>query len=165
MEISSSSASLQRLQPPDLAQMREKLFKKTDADGSGSITKEELSDAIASMPKPPGGGEGPDADKMFTRMDVDGNGEVTQEEHDSALEQMDAQRKPPPAGGLEGSAEALQNLLTALQDEDSGGTSTTSTELEELLQKLIERLNQDSSYAADGSKNRGGTNNLFETSA
>jgi Ca2+-binding EF-hand superfamily protein len=164
MEISSSSASLQRLQPPDLAQMREKLFKKTDADGSGSITKEELSDAIASMPKPPGGGEGPDADEMFTRMDADGNGEVTQEEHDTALEQMDAGRKPPPAGGLEGSAEALQNLLQALQG-DEAGDSTTTTDLEQLLQKLIERLNEDSPYAADGSKNRGGTNNLFETSA
>ncbi|MBE2215957.1 MAG: EF-hand domain-containing protein [Opitutaceae bacterium] len=171
MEISGLSLSSLSLQRPDPAQMRAQLFKKTDADSSGTITKQELTDAIANIPKPSGGtgDEAPEVEQMFSAMDTDANGEVTEAEHTSFLEQVDAQRggqRPPPppsggAGGFEGSTDMLSSLLSALQD--SANDEETSTDVSALIQKLVDSLKERaSSYNADGTSNAE-AKSLFET--
>ncbi|WP_185802885.1 EF-hand domain-containing protein [Pontivivens nitratireducens] len=56
-------------------QRAERMIERSDADGDGVLTQEEL------QPQPRGG-------DMFERMDTDGNGAISQEEIDAAREHM-----------------------------------------------------------------------------
>lgn len=71
---------------PDPEEMAQELFTSTDADGSGGITLEEMTEAIAA--KSDGSGNGPDAEELFNSMDTDGDGVVTEEEHEAGLASM-----------------------------------------------------------------------------
>ncbi len=160
MDISNISRS--SLQRPDPTQMRQQLFTKADTDSSGTITKQELTDAISSMPKPPGGNAS-EVDTMFSKMDTDGSGDVTEAEHDSFLDARAADRAgPPPAReGFEGSTDTLKSLLAALQKE-----SDETTSVDDLLARLVAFLKDETSgYSADGAAPSSETKSLFETDA
>ncbi len=106
--------------------MRERMFAKVDADGSGGLSVEEFTEMGKNRP---GGakaaGEGPDAAELFAEIDADGNGEVSQAE----LEEHAKSRRPsgpppgPPPGGLL-NAETSSSLATLLNEKvDDEGTT------------------------------------------
>ncbi|MGC4071804.1 MAG: EF-hand domain-containing protein [Nibricoccus sp.] len=170
MNISSSNGASR----PDPAEMRTQMFKNADADGSGSISKDELTQALANRPQggrgPQGAGEPPDADKLFEKLDADGDGEITESEHEEGLKAMDAERQAK-MGSLDfaGSSDKLRDLIDAVlkkDDKDSDSTdSTDATSKEDLIKELIARLTQESQkangYSSDGSEDTNGGTNLF----
>lgn len=86
---------------PDPTEMRAQMFKDTDADGSGTISKDELTQRIANAPKPPGASETeetPDVEEMFSQIDADGDGEISETENNAFLEAREAEgpKGPPP---------------------------------------------------------------------
>lgn len=129
-----------------MAEMRQKLFSTSDADGSGSLSKDELSTGMQAMRKqqpPPGGmGGGPGGpggpggakgakepksiDDIFTEMDTDGSGEVSEEEMSSFDEAREAQSASQRSSGFLNSTDFLQNLLTQLGGDDEESESSAS---------------------------------------
>lgn len=175
MNISSTGG-----QRPDFAQMREQLFKKTDADSSGSITQEEFTTALSSRPSRPGGSSEsePSAEEVFAAMDTDSSGEVTETEHTAYLESVEAARAesgeamggpggppPPPDGGgdFAGSTDSLKSLLESLSSDSEDGTITLSEDQQELVQSLLEKLQEKTGYTATGSTSTT-TSSLFSAS-
>ena len=106
--------------PPDPAE----LFAKTDADGDGKITKDELTEALSQMPQPPDGSI--DIDKMFAEMDSDGDGYVTEDEHNAFLEKLNEQMR----------ANKSETTLTLAPADDSGSTTDTSNKVAQYSQNL-----------------------------
>ncbi|MFM7343972.1 MAG: EF-hand domain-containing protein [Tagaea sp.] len=104
-----------------LAQIRERMFQKADANGDGSIDKTEF----AKGPQPPGmGGKGmPSSDEMFAKIDGDGNGALSKDEMKAFGEKMSTQMKSMLLGAQESAGDENENPLDALfkaldQDED-----------------------------------------------
>lgn len=67
-----------------MADMRQKLFERMDANGDGGIDLDEFK---AGAPRG-GQGEGPNPAEMFAKIDADGDGSISQDEHDSFLSGM-----------------------------------------------------------------------------
>lgn len=104
-----------------LAQIRERMFQKLDANSDGSIDKAEFGKA----PQPPGmGGAGmPSSDQMFAKIDGDGNGSLSKDEMKAFGDKMSSQMKSMLLGAQESSGADNDNPLDALfkaldQDED-----------------------------------------------
>lgn len=163
---------------PDFSEMHAKLFKKTDTDGSGTISKDEFTTAIANAPKAPGASEteAPDAEQMFSEIDTDGNGEISETEHEDFLTAKDAERSfgppPPPsteASSFEGSSDLIQSLKDALDESEDSGTELSDDvkeQLQTLLARWLEKTKENSGqYTANGSTQGNAALNMFETSA
>jgi hypothetical protein len=87
---------------PDFSQLRQALFQRADADGSGGVSLEEFeqlgkNDQAGRVARQ----NAPSAADMFAKLDGDGDGSVTQSEFDAAA--------PPPLQTLGG--ETLQGLI------------------------------------------------------
>lgn len=131
---------------PDPAQMAQELFTTTDADGSGSITQEELTAALAAKSS---GGSGPDATELFSTMDADGDGLVTEDEHESGLASMHkdlAQASMMTSVGMSmsESSSSLADQLFSATDADGDGVLTA-----EELADAIEAKNAESGGSVD----------------
>ncbi len=98
---------------PDTSQMAQELFSSTDADGSGAITQEELTAALAAKFSD---GQGPDATELFNTLDADGDGRVTEDEHESGLAAMHKDL-------------AQASMLTSVSMSMNQGTSSLSEQL------------------------------------
>ena len=118
--IGSSSYSLQ-----DMESVRQNRFKKTDADGDGKITKDELSAVV------PQNGKGPSVDDIFSKVDTDGDGSISDSEDKVAFEEMGKNR--PPGGGPPDASKMASDLFK-LVDTDTDGKITK----DELTQVLSE---------------------------
>ena len=113
----------------NLAAMRQERFKKTDQDGDGKITKDELGSAI------PKNGKGTGVDEVFAKVDTDQDGAISEEEDAAAFEQMRQSGSPkgrPP--GPPPSAADMASALFKSADADEDDALT----LEELTQALSE---------------------------
>jgi len=71
----------------DMAAMKKELFAKADADGSGGLSKTELSDFLSKGPN----GDSIDTDAAFTSFDSNGDGSVSADEMDTGMQSMRAQ--------------------------------------------------------------------------
>lgn len=129
-----------------MAEMRQKLFSSSDTDGSGSLSKDELSTGMQAMRKqqpPPGGmGGGPggpggaggakgtkeakSVDDIFTEMDTDGSGEVSEEEMTAFDEAREAEMSSARSSSFLNSTDFLQNLLTQLGGDDEESETSVS---------------------------------------
>ena len=113
MQINSygPAASLMQAYKPDLSQFRARMFKETDADGSGGISKAELGKMFEKNPKQ----NEMSLDDAFAKADSDGNGEISQDENDAAMQEVD--RRMEMRGGLSmGNPERPQGLRGADSD-------------------------------------------------
>lgn len=68
---------------PDPTKLAETLFKKADADSSGSITKDELTQALSSK-----NDKSSKIDDLFKAADTDGDGSISQSDLETALKKM-----------------------------------------------------------------------------
>jgi type VI protein secretion system component VasK len=161
----SSTSSLAVQQRPDAAA----LFKRTDANGDGKITKDELTTALENSPQKAKGGNGPSADDLFSKLDADGDGAITETEQAAGLAEMESKHGGPPSSGVAGSSsmvDTLKQLLEALQKknadsadqtsdtEDTASASTATsastnsdTDVETLIKQLVAELKKNSETA------------------
>lgn len=119
---------------PDPSQMAQELFSSTDADGSGAITQEELTAALAAKSSD---GAGPDATELFKTLDADGDGLVTESEHESGLASMhkdlaQASMMTSMSLSMSESMSSLSAQLFAETDADGDG-SITAEELTDAI--------------------------------
>jgi Ca2+-binding EF-hand superfamily protein len=96
----------------DLAALKERMFKKADANGDGAITLDEFT---ANAPKD---GKGPDAASLFAEIDSDGDGSVSRDESDAFIaKRFSSGMQSVFLGDQEGSsAGGLDELLSASDD-------------------------------------------------
>jgi len=123
--------------------MREAMFKRTDTDGSGGLSKTELTASLADRPQGgPGAPTEADLDKVFAQIDSDGNGEISTTEDEAALKSF-----APPVGG-EASAgqsdprnDALAELLKALEEaSDPTKAKSDKKSPQQAVQQLVEQF-------------------------
>jgi hypothetical protein len=129
-----------------LSQMREQMFQKLDADGSGTIDETEFAEG-------PDGSSGMDsgiASALFTSFDTNGDGGLTQDELETGFQKLSSSMRsiligtqeqggsggpggpggpppPPPAQGADGNDSgdnSLDTLLSLLQNTDSSSDSS-----------------------------------------
>lgn len=172
--MSITSLSLNSFQRPDPAEMRQKMFKEADTDGSGSISKDELKTMMANAPKPPDGVQKTEsADDLFAKIDTNGDGEISEAENDTFLTARDAERAAQMgAASFNGSTDLVKSLLDALKqsdDEESSSSSSTSVQSsdtqdakDKLIAALLDQLRQQNNqYTATGSTASSSSANLF----
>jgi Ca2+-binding EF-hand superfamily protein len=123
-----------------LAQMRERMFQKIDANSDGSIDKAEFGKG----PQPPGmGGAGmPSTDRMFAKIDGDGNGSLSKDEMKAFGDKMSAQMKSVLMGAQESAGgeqeeSSLDALFKALDSDEDG--SVSKNEFEEFGKRAREK--------------------------
>ncbi|MCC6157082.1 MAG: EF-hand domain-containing protein [Deltaproteobacteria bacterium] len=68
--------------PPDAAQ----LFSDADEDEDGTVTQDELANALAALGEKPEGA--PDAAELFERLDANGDGKIDRDEFESEMEKL-----------------------------------------------------------------------------
>jgi len=141
-----SSVSTAIPQRPDPAEF----FKKADTDGSGGISKSELTEMLKNAPKPPGGGDGqaPDVDEIFSQVDTDDDGEISEAENKAHMEEM-AKNGPGKPEGMTGSSQAFDQFVEALKTSD-----LSEDDLSTLLKDWVAQL-----------KEKGNSTTLFSTQA
>lgn len=142
------------------------LFKRTDANGDGKITKDELTTVLENHAEKSDGSQGgPSVDDLFSKLDADNDGAITEAEHEAGLAQMDGERgqPPPPPESTPGSGrvDTLKKLLEALEKKNASGTTATGEtsttadaasaatgatddDLSKLIEQLVAELKQNS---------------------
>lgn len=105
----------------DTEAIRQKMFSRFDADGSGGLSLDEFTEAHDNRPAKPGSVEGArSVDEIFSEIDTNGDGELTEEE-------LLAHRQNNPSRGAPGgmmSSEMFASLQQMLEgaDTDSDGS-------------------------------------------
>lgn len=127
-----------------MEELRQKRFQKTDTDGDGKITRDELKAAI------PDKGKGPGVDEIFTKVDTNQDGVIDQAEDTKAFQAM---RKGPPHGhgGPPPNATEFAEKLFETADGDQDGQITLedlnsmngSEDSKSLLQRLFKAVDTD----------------------
>ena len=134
--ISSSSS-----QASIIAQMSERMMKKSDTNQDGSISRSELATSLEDAPQAKDGSAAPDAEALFTKIDSDGDGSITQSELEADMESQGAQMSsgaapsgtPPAQGG--GGAPASSSSSTdsskvyEAADTDKDGTVSVQEQM------------------------------------
>ena len=146
-----------------MAEMRQRMFSKADADGSGGISLDEFKELGKAQKKggPEGAGKAggaPDPTEMFSKFDADGNGELTQAELDSGMQSMmEARTSKIKLGDDDGTSSLLEILA---KDQDEQATSGTDNDDEDDkkvdLNALAAALAQYASAASGGSSSSSG---------
>lgn len=139
--------------PPDPGRMRQRLFDKADADGSGGIDASELKGALAKLSEHTGQDAG-DADELLTKWDGNGDGGLDIDEMDAGMKSL----MPPPASTMEFAQRqgGMPPPPPPEEGECEGAVSSTAgTSAADQLARLVESLtkamdtNGDQSIGAD----------------
>lgn len=116
--------------------MKERMFAKTDASGSGGVDKAELQTLFDKIAKKTGT-TAADAQTQLSKMDSDGNGSLSKDELDTGLKSL----MPPPKSTVDFAQQhsadkdaAVSELFSKLDADGSGGLD--ATELKSLTDKL-----------------------------
>lgn len=148
ISAASTTAIPQRLTPTEF-------FSKADSDGSGGISKSELSTMMKNSPPPPpppggvsGSSEAPSIDEVFSMADTDGDGEISEAENTAQMEKM-AKNGPQQPGSMSGSSDAFNEFTSALQS-----STLSSEDLDTMLKQWVEQL-----------KEKGSSTTLFSAQA
>lgn len=139
----------------DPAAMRARLFERADTDGSGGLSKDELTTAMKHRPAPPQGpppGEAVlNADSLFATLDADGSGEVSAQEHEEGLAALQRERESRTETLSAESQDLLKALMEALEAKD-GETEVDGETLQAVLKALVTSLKQGQPYDATGAR-------------
>ena len=128
-----------------MSQMRDRMFSKADADGSGKLDFKEFQNAIQDSPlaKLSGGISEADARQAFDKLDTEHTGQVSRQQLDAGSDQLMAQFRSTvsafdggpssDAGGRHGATEAgtdaqnlVQQLLNQLQSSYTSSAKSAS---------------------------------------
>ena len=104
-----------------MAQMREKMFSKTDANSDGSIDKTEFAKGA------PQGADSKKTDEMFAKIDSDGNGKISKDESTAFDKKMSSEMQSMMLSvQSSGSAGGPPDLSQLFGDDDDDATSSVS---------------------------------------
>ncbi len=106
-----------------MAQMREKMFSKADANSDGSIDKTEFAKGA------PQGADSKKTDEMFAKIDSDGNGKISRDESTAFDKKMSAQ---------------MQSMMLSMQNSGAAGGTPD-------LSQLFGNTKNDKTSSVDGS--------------
>jgi len=134
------SSVRQKPSEADMEAMKQELFGKADADGSGGLSKTELSDFLSKGPN----GDSVDTDAAFASFDSDGDGSVSQDEMDSGMKNMRSQMESnmnqarfsdanKPQGHGMGKPPNMDELFS--KADSSGDSSISQSEFADFLSK------------------------------
>ncbi|MCA0243529.1 MAG: EF-hand domain-containing protein [Proteobacteria bacterium] len=110
----SSGSHAWGMERPDPAKMKQRLFEKTDADGSGTVNTDELKTLLAQAAERSGQDLG-DADTAMKTMDSNGDGSLDADELDQGLREL----MPPPGSTVE-FAQRRDGSASSSNDGDGG---------------------------------------------
>lgn len=102
----------------------ETIFAKLDADGNGSISKDEF--AAAFDRRNHGNESGDRVAKLFDRIDTDGNGSISEEENQAFVDQVQARNHHRHAWLSKLASQSYADTPTASTTETAGSTATES---------------------------------------
>lgn len=122
-------------------------FKKADKDGSGGISKSELS-AMLKNGQNGATTSTDDIDKIFSEVDTDGDGEISEAENKKHMEEM-AKNGPGQPSSLSGSSDAFGQFVDALKS-----SNLSDDDLNSLLSSWVTQL-----------KEKGSSSTLFSSQA
>jgi hypothetical protein len=152
------------MRPPggmDPSKMKEDLFAKVDADGSGAVDKTELQGMLQAVA---GTGTTSNTADVFSTMDADGNGSLTADELDSGMKSLmpppadtvafaqsrsgsEPPQGPPPPGGPPPGASASASDSTDPLDTNGDGTVSAQEkaagELATAMSQLFDAVDSD----------------------
>ena len=152
----SSGSNAWALERPDPARMKQRMFDKTDADGSGTVDTDELKSLLAQAAERTGQDLG-DADAAMKTMDSNGDGSLDADELDQGLRDL----MPPPGSTVEFAqrrdADDLKSLSSALQQlaqvVDSDQDQTLSDGETERFGSVLQQALKEQDQKTDGSGN------------
>ncbi len=137
-----------------MAAMKQAMYDKADTDGSGGLSKTELTDFLAQGPN----GDSIDADSTFTSFDTDGDGSISEDEMDQGMQSLRSQMESnmskarfggEQGGGMGGMKEppSLTDLFS--QADSSSDGSIDSTEFADFISKgpQADQINADEAFA------------------
>ena len=147
-----ASASTQRRQRPDPAQMAADLFSKLDTKSQGYLEKSDLQSAFDALS---GTGSSASVDDIFTQLDGNGDGKVTKDEMSTSLQnladQLDSQFNqmrmnggmPPPPPPPENDTGFTKDELSS-QLSEIGSTDSKRSELISNIVSNFDKADTDS---------------------
>lgn len=131
-----------------IAQMRDKMFGKADANSDGSIDKAEFAKG-----GPQGAqGSGKNTDEMFAKIDKDSNGKLSKDEfksiEGSMSSQMQSMMLAMQGGGSASGSDSMQSLIDMLSNNEKTGSvggvgGTSGAEQSKRLDELFEKADGD----------------------
>lgn len=132
-----TSAIPQQLTPADF-------FKKADTDGSGGISKTELSSMMKNSPPPPpppaggvsGNSKAPSIEEVFSAADTNEDGEISEAENEAQMEKL-AKNGPEKPESMSGSSDAFDQFAKALQ-----ASTLSKDDLSTLLNQWVAQLKE-----------------------
>lgn len=126
-----------------MAQMREKMFSKADANSDGSIDKTEFAKGA------PQGADSKKTDEMFAKIDSDGNGKISKDESTAFDKKMSAQMQSMMLSMQNSGTPDLSQLFGDTKNDKTssvGGSNSTQSK-QDARNRLEELFNK-----ADGDK-------------
>ena len=138
-----------------LAQMREQMFQKLDADGSGGIDETEFANGPSGGPSGSGGMDSGIASALFTSFDSDSDGSLTQDELETGFQKLSSsmrsvligtQEQGGPGGAGPGGPGGAGGPPPPPQD-----AADSSTDSDSSLETLLSMLQSASSTTSESS--------------
>jgi len=134
-----------------LAQMREQMFNKLDADGSGGIDETEFANGPSGSTGSAGGMDSGIASALFTAFDSDSDGSLTQDELDTGFQKLSSSmrsvligtQEDGGAGGPGGAGGADRPHGPPPRPEETSESDDSDSSLDTLL-SLLQNLNSSS---------------------
>jgi Ca2+-binding EF-hand superfamily protein len=131
---------------------RQDFFKKVDADGNGTVSKDELTAMAEDLKKMTGQSITINND-TFTSADSNSDGSLNSDELKSFMDKSGFAPPPPPPGGM---GTRKSNDTSSTESSETGSTSTKSSNQDQidLLKIMLEKLTQfskESEYTAAAS--------------
>jgi len=115
------------------SQLAQSLFSQIDTNGTGSITKAELEQAVTAA-----GGTSAAADALYAKLDPNNTGSVTEQQFAQALSQMRPHHHHSGAGDADGDNSARDALASLFQA--AGGGTTAATSPAQAAQSLFSQI-------------------------